>query len=94
MTITDLHHMILEEVNHILTQCDGEILGPGHVTRYPPVVMVNIHPTNQVYRSHDWNFYLYQNMVILKNLHISWILLSTPTVFPYTFFDKAKIQHY
>lgn len=53
MTITDLHHMILEEVNHITTQCDGEILGPGHVTRYPSVVMVNINTTNQVSRSHD-----------------------------------------
>lgn len=98
MTITDLHHMVLEEVNHILTQCDGEILGPGHVTRYPSVVMVNIHPTNQVSRSHDWNFYSYQNMVILKIfifhgfyfLHLQYF----PTHSEISLIDKAKIQHY
>lgn len=48
MTITDLHDMILKEANHILTQRDAEILGPGHMTWYPSVVMVNIHPTNEV----------------------------------------------
>lgn len=33
-----------------------------------------------------------------KNLHISWIVLSTPTVFPthseISFFERAKIQHH
>lgn len=84
MTITDLHHMVLEEVNHILTQCNGEILGPGHVTWYPSVVMVNIHPTNQV--SHAEILFVPEHGHF-KNLHISWIVLSTPTVFPYTFWN-------